>query len=926
MVLGLVVGPSLLERATLAFLSELFGERVRAAQVFVSREGLVAREVVIGDVEEDSVRGSSVRVTVDLSRAWRRDISIPQILIEGLQVSCPLDGCVLIRVIEKLAESSDVTPLFKVEIGQIHSFAAKESRFFLSDEIEVLIQPESLLVDLSTESLSAHSMLKLNSNLPLETLRSLQGELSVGGTLQVPLINAFVERPGTLPSLRVEASLRDGKVSVTPVVGGAQSRISGEILFDPVLSTLSIVALQVSDFPAGALLEDPSGMELDLKLDGSVSFKEFSGELRGEFEFRKLPELDRLSGKVSYDSRLGATAELRGWAPGGIVVLNLKSDPFGQQIKASLSADNFILREKIKPTDTVERFVLQTRLEAVGELESLSVSGPATIQRRVVQGGSELSFSQIELKLDLDVSAFEPKKVSGVVTLLPVSMPRYGLYSAKPVELSLKDLSLDIPDFSLRIGEEELVVGGTIGEEGYNLSIRGQAEVESLLSSLTRLDDVAGVVIAELDIKGELERPRIDGRISLTSGAISVEVGSDLLSFGGIVGRVKFDDSDLVVEELKNSSGDGLFEIAGGITNFTSGNQRSGDLSWTVRSLRSAPAEGLKLSADGEGVVEIRADKVPRVRGVVDVSQALFEQRIDARTMIRRLLESLSARGDQRVEGNAELPVDLDITITSERGVVVDTDLLQGDLSVDLKVATESRKPVLSGSVETQTAQLMLGKSELTVSKGIVRFDSIPAGALPTIDLSAEGDLGVGEEYGQLQIVGRIDNPKISIRSESGRNERELLALLMSGFEGMSVSRGRRDLSLRDILNPFSGVGVFDRLKGLTGVTDVEVESGFSSDTGEFAPRVRAIRPLPWRLQGVAEAELTEFNRSQLSLEYSLTDHTNLFTAWRNAPTTQNPESLTGSFGLGIHYRERFQGAGLFPGELLLENIRELTP
>jgi hypothetical protein len=345
-----------------------------------------------------------------------------------------------------------------------------------------------------------------------------------------------------------------------------------------------------------------------------------------------------------------------------------------------------------------------------------------------------------------------------------------------------------------------------------------------------------------------------------------------------------------------------------------------------VRSLRSAPAEGLKLSADGEGVVEIRADKVPRVRGVVDVSQALFEQRIDARTMIRRLLESLSARGDQRVEGNAELPVDLDITITSERGVVVDTDLLQGDLSVDLKVATESRKPVLSGSVETQTAQLMLGKSELTVSKGIVRFDSIPAGALPTIDLSAEGDLGVGEEYGQLQIVGRIDNPKISIRSESGRNERELLALLMSGFEGMSVSRGRRDLSLRDILNPFSGVGVFDRLKGLTGVTDVEVESGFSSDTGEFAPRVRAIRPLPWRLQGVAEAELTEFNRSQLSLEYSLTDHTNLFTAWRNAPTTQNPESLTGSFGLGIHYRERFQGAGLFPGELLLENIRELTP
>jgi hypothetical protein len=173
-----------------------------------------------------------------------------------------------------------------------------------------------------------------------------------------------------------------------------------------------------------------------------------------------------------------------------------------------------------------------------------------------------------------------------------------------------------------------------------------------------------------------------------------------------------------------------------------------------------------------------------------------------------------------------------------------------------------------------------------------------------------------------MTISGSVLHPAIDFISESGLRQNEIVALLgkdstsadFSILSGTSSSH-----NVIELLDPRSDLRVQDRLTGLSGFSEVKVDTTFSATTGDLTPRVTAIRPLIGAVGLTVQSELLDNQANSATITYPLTNHIDLITGWKSTPVTKDVNTTSGSFNFGIRLQNRFSAGTLFPESFLGE-------
>lgn len=934
---------TLIKKATVLILEDATKLPVSVGSVDLkwSEHKVVGKDFRIEISEHDFLNAEQVELSFDLSNIAKRQINLPLIHIFGFSTECPLTDCTLVRMIEELARKSDTPPFIKASVGEI-----KADNFvrgiFRKEEFSIHLKPESLLVSLADgkERITSKGDVKVEWNAPpaLSSIKSFSGSVNVDGKLEMPNVKLNLAQLTPEPDkILIAASLIDGIFEARPSYSGKDGEIGGAISYNLASTMLSAKDLAVKHLPLKAFVESLGSAKLNFSAEGEMSLAKFTGEMKSDVNVTELPlpGLESASASITANAKQISVQNLELSGDRGVIRGNLEGVP--QKFKGRIELPKLKLKEIERPGIETNIYFLSSGMDLSGSVDALSVSGPVIFTKFRHRMGDDAGREELRVEglVDLSGKPTELSTVKGTITLKPLSVKQEETTISfdRPVSLVLKNEEITVPETKLLIGDHSALLAGAISKEkGYNLSLRGTASLMPLLAGISAIEDVRGGLNIGLALTGPLEEPILNGKITLADGEMSIPFGKESVNLAEINGVIEFSDSDLNIRSLSNGSGDGKIEISGGVSNFLSKEKRQGNITWTIRRLQGEPVSGFTARVNGNGVLEFVGENRPKLTGEIRFPELSYEQRTDLQTLIASLFDLVLSRktikAGRSTGSVGTVPIDLDIGIKARRSIIIDTDLAQGEFSSDLKLLTLDSKPVLSGRIFGDSGELILGKAEFEVTEALLLFNNTPLGASPEVTFRAEGELGArgSEELMQINIEGELPDPKISITSETGRNQRELLSLLGISFERFAETRSSNQLSLSDILNPFSGVGFFDRVTGLTGVTDVDIDSGYSADTGEFAPKVRATRPLPYDMSLVAEAELTQFSRTNIRAEYSLTEHSSIFAGWRNAPSTKDPENLTGSFGVGVNYRERFEGTSLYPKELILENLQGLAP
>ncbi len=896
-----------------------------------------------GNAADDTATVRQAEIRFDLSQIRSRIIDLPSIEISGLTLKNKGADGVLFRFLKQLTKKSGKPPPVKVTAGDL-VFKNLDSGDFDFGEAQARIRPSELTFDLrnDTEKIVLAGDLDLEIRLPqaLKTVSSFRGNLKVAGILPSPEIevNLAQAAPGAV-GIRVQAKFKSGVLTLTPRVDSLLTAISGEIDLIPASSLIRVKALSIDHFPLKSIHEAVDAAELSLRANGEFSFVRLDGALSADLDVQKLtlPGVTSARGRIRIAEQRILAEDFLLAGPGGEIEANLSATSGLEQITGEITTPGFQLREKQDRDLTKSWITGGGAIQVSGSAEELKSSGiiALTMSRQRLGERIRANIFTLPIRIDLAGNPRSIDSLHGEVEISPFAVPQIhtDVRVEQPTRITVSGLHMNMEPVPILAGDHQMELSGTIGKEGYELALHGAAEVGALIGDIPGVEDVRGYAALELTLGGPLNEPDLNGRVVLSDGYIAVPAGEENISISEIAGEVHFKESSLTVGPIQSASDEGGLLVEGSVTEFLDPTQRAGTISVQLRNLSALPLSGMTARGKTQLALTLKPGARPLLEGTVTLDEVLYEQKTDLNTLLKQVLRFFRSKKIPVVERSGvaptALPFDLEVSIRGERSIVFDTDFLQAELSSDIRLHSVEREPRLSGQISSDSGELNLGKARLVISKASVRFDNTPLGDVPEIELRAEGELGArgAEEFVQLEITGGLPSPEVRLRSETGRSDRELLGLLGLGFDRLKVvQRSDERIAVGELLNPFSGVGLADRLTGITGVSNVEIESGYSADTGEFAPQLRLERPLPYDFSLVGKSELSQFNRSSLNLEYPLTEQTKVFLGWQNAPTTRNPNTSSGSTGAGLHYRERFGGTSLFPGELLLDNLRGLIP
>ena len=102
-------------------------------------------------------------------------------------------------------------------------------------------------------------------------------------------------------------------------------------------------------------------------------------------------------------------------------------------------------------------------------------------------------------------------------------------------------------------------------------------------------------------------------------------------------------------------------------------------------------------------------------------------------------------------------------------------------------------------------------------------------------------------------------------------------------------------------------------MAGLAGFSEISVAPGISSTTGELAPQLVAVRPLTEDLKVRLQSELTESQESKFSIDYPFTPYLSIAGGWQTHSATEDVNSNSGAFRIGLNYRRTFPGLSILP-------------
>ncbi|SFM59647.1 autotransporter secretion inner membrane protein TamB [Ectothiorhodospira mobilis] len=412
------------------------------------------------------------------------------------------------------------------------------------------------------------------------------------------------------------------------------------------------------------------------------------------------------------------------------------------------------------------------------------------------------------------------------------------------------------------------------GREDGDLALEGQARLT--LEDLTWMDplipqvkDLRGRVQGDLDMGGSLRAPRLDGRLTLSEGVVTLpEAGITLKD-------MRLDLHNEGRERLRLTgrlrSGEGSLTLEGDVQRADDGPppvrlQVRGEDFLALRrpDVQAVISPDLNITAIGRRVI---------VTGDVAVPRALLEL-AELPPQAVEVSEDEVIVQEAREESGAPLLVVARVGVTLGEEVRIRGYGLDARLGGELQVQQSPGLPTrLLGQIRIQEGRYKAYGQDLTVERGLLLFQGPPEN--PGLDLRAVRRIPAHEVTVGLEMGGTLEHPRSRVFSDPPMEETEALAFLVTGrpLSGAGEGDGNAIASAIAVYGIERGAFIIDRLGSELGLDEFTVDT----ETGLDEAALMMGEQLSSRL--FLRYSVGLFDRvNTLMLRYSLSPHLSLET------------------------------------------------
>lgn len=455
-----------------------------------------------------------------------------------------------------------------------------------------------------------------------------------------------------------------------------------------------------------------------------------------------------------------------------------------------------------------------------------------------------------------------------------------GTLQSVPFRDARAELRLQDRDLEARL-ELDIATQGRIrarlqgrGQEDGDLALDGQAGLT--LEDLTWMDplipqvrDLKGRVRGDLDIGGSLQAPRLDGRLVLSEGSVTLpeagitlkDMRLDLHNEGRerlrLDGRLRSGEGSLTLEGDVQRADDGPPPVRLQI-------QGEDFLALRRPDVQAVISPDLNITAIGRRVI---------VTGDVAVPRALLE-------LAELPPQAVTVSGDEVIVQEAREETGAPLLVVARVGVTLGEEVrirgygLDARLGGELQVQQSPGLPTrLLGQIRIQEGRYKAYGQDLTVERGLLLFQGPPEN--PGLDLRAVRRIPVHEVTVGLEMGGTLEQPRSRVFSDPPMEETEALAFLFTGrpLSGAGEGDGNAIASAIAVYGIERGAFITDRLGSELGLDEFTVDT----ETGLDEAALMMGKQLSSRL--FLRYSVGLFDRvNTLMLRYSLSPHLSLET------------------------------------------------
>jgi translocation and assembly module TamB len=382
-----------------------------------------------------------------------------------------------------------------------------------------------------------------------------------------------------------------------------------------------------------------------------------------------------------------------------------------------------------------------------------------------------------------------------------------------PVALAWTGGALEVRSLAMKGPTTELTAEGTWGPASADLRARGSVDLRLLSSALSTVERTQGRLDFNATVTGPLKTPALAGSAELTEGRFVVK-GEDL-QVRALTGRADFSDSRILLQDVQGFLNEGRLRARGDFK-LERLSFRTADLQFDLEDVTAQVIPEVPVTVSGSLLLGTRTGATWQLQGGLDIQKLRYTRSLTLDSLLA------SARKGLTSEEKPEDWLRLDVDLTTTGDVRIDNNLARARLGGKLKLTGTNVRPVLLGAVEAgEGAQAYFRGNTFSVSRGVLQFN----GQSPNVDLSAQSQ--VREYLVSVKAFGRLDDPKVSLSSEPGLPETDILSLLTLG------------VTSRERLTSQSGAGLAaEALLSASGL-DQQVQRFFSRNAGLRDQQVR---------------------------------------------------------------------------------------
>ncbi len=426
---------------------------------------------------------------------------------------------------------------------------------------------------------------------------------------------------------------------------------------------------------------------------------------------------------------------------------------------------------------------------------------------------------------------------SAVLNQLNVALYGNSFSNDSDIRFMLNDRNLTLSTVKMRSGTTSFKVSGDVEiGSGYNLVMEGSSSLAPLKGFSKRIDVIRGEAALVFSLGGKWDDPRINGGVTISNAVLGVKDVPYRIS--ALNGYLYMDEDRIVIQKMSGKLGGGDVDISGFA--FLRGfamkrfyvNASMGNISANI-------SKDFIVNFNGNLLYTGTPDS-QRLSGDVRISRALYREPVQWQVW------PLKARAREKPRGEIGTfeKTQLNVRVQGSDNILINNNIARASLSTDLIVRGTAANPLIFGRLETKSGIVYFRNNEFRILSATADFAD-PKRINPTMNIVAET---VIEGYTvRLVLDGQIEHFNLSLSSTPSLEQIEILSLLTVGTisrESKGIQSGLGGSAATSFLSGQVQDIAQERLRSLTGIDRIGVESAVSKVTGKSEQRLTVSKRL----------------------------------------------------------------------------------